>query len=192
VNRGSVFHAWFEQIEWLEDGLLDDTALRGIGLRIGATESEVDQWQRQFHTKLENPRLRAMLSRATYQSVHEAPWAGRPEIASDLAGAPPVLEVFRERPFAVRLRDTLLSGTFDRLLLIKNGPTHRLVAAEVLDYKTDAVAVGDPQAVANIVDRYRPQLSAYREAVCRMFGLSNQRVMTRLAVIEAGEVVEVA
>jgi ATP-dependent exoDNAse (exonuclease V) beta subunit len=192
VNRGSAFHAWFEQIEWLEDGQLEDADLRAVGVRTGAAENEVDEWLRQFRAKLENPRLRAVLSRAAYLSARDAPWAGRPEIAAELAGAPPILEVFRERPFAVRLRDTLLSGTFDRLLLIRNGATRRIVAAEVLDYKTDAVAASDPQAVANIVDRYRPQLSAYREAVRVMFGLPNQRVMTRLVVIEAGEVVEVS
>ncbi|HEV3341561.1 MAG TPA: UvrD-helicase domain-containing protein [Pirellulales bacterium] len=192
VNRGSAFHAWFEQIEWLEDGELEDAVLRPIGLRTGATESEVDEWLRQFRAKLENPRLRAVLSRATYLSGRDVPWAGRPEIAAELAGAPPILEVFRERPFAVRLRDTLLSGTFDRLLLVRSGTTRRIVAAEVLDYKTDAVAVGDPQAAASIVERYRPQLAAYREAVRVMFGLPNERVLTRLVVIEAGEVVEVS
>jgi ATP-dependent helicase/nuclease subunit A len=192
VNRGTAFHAWFEQIEWLDDGQPQPGELRSVGLRTGATETEVEEWLRQFHAKLENPRLRAALSRAAYQSVREAPWVSRPEIGAELAGAPPVLEVFRERPFAVRLRDTLLSGTFDRLVLIRSGATRRLVAAEVLDYKTDAVAAGDPQAVGGIVDRYRPQLSAYREAVCRMFALPNKRVMTRLAVIEAGEVVEVS
>ncbi|HWB08112.1 MAG TPA: UvrD-helicase domain-containing protein [Pirellulales bacterium] len=192
VNRGTAFHAWFEQIEWLDDGGPEPGELRSVGLRTGATEREVEEWLRQFRAKLENPRLRAALSRAAYQSARDAPWASRPEISAELGGAPPMLEVFRERPFAVRLRDTLLSGTFDRLLLIRSSATRRLVAAEVLDYKTDAVAAGDPQAVGNIVDRYRPQLSAYREAVCRMFGLPNKRVMTRLAVIEAGEVLEVA
>ena len=230
VNRGSVFHAWFEQIEWLDDdeldddGGLDDATLRRLGSQVGASTAEIDEWLAQFRSKLRNPRLRTVLSRQAYLAGESAPWATRAEICADLAEGQPAIEVFRERPFAVRLRDTLLSGTFDRLVLVRchaddadspslrpgvslspsprktavkermtttRSATTTLAAAEVLDYKTDAVTVGDPQAVAKIVARYRPQLSAYREAVSSMFGLPLERVMTRLMLIEADQVVEV-
>jgi hypothetical protein len=153
----------------------------------------------QFRSKLRNPRLRAALSRQGYLTPNGAAWSARPEIGADLAGCQPTLEVYRERPFAVRLRDTLLSGTFDRLVLVCRAaasPDHKaaptsIVAAEVLDFKTDAVSAADPQALEKIAARYRPQLLAYREAVSAMFGLSVDRVITRLMVIEADQLVEV-
>jgi ATP-dependent helicase/nuclease subunit A len=191
VNRGSAFHAWFEQIEWLDDGEPDETLLRTVGLRTGAVESELDEWLPQFRSKLRNPKLRAVLTKRSYISGESTPWSKRSAISAALAGNRPTIEVYRERPFAVRLRDKLLSGTFDRLLLVRGGTLSQIVAAEVLDYKTDAVAAGDPQAVANIVDRYRPQLAAYREAVSVMFGLPSDFIITRLAVIEADAVVDV-
>ena len=190
ANRGSAFHAWCEQIEWLDDGEPDDATLRRIGLQVGASESELDEWLPQFRCKLQSPRLRAVLTRGSYLSAEAAPWSNRPEICAELAATAPVVEVFRERPFAVRLRDTLLSGTFDRLVLVRSKKT-AITAAEVLDYKTDAVAAGDPPAIANIVARYRPQLSAYRQAVSTIYGLPPERVMTRLMLIDAEQVVEV-
>ncbi|HEX7379854.1 MAG TPA: 3'-5' exonuclease, partial [Pirellulales bacterium] len=207
ASRGSVFHAWFERIEWLDstepDGAdLDEAAMRRIGARVGASPEDLAEWLAQFRAKLQNPGLRSVLSRGTYLTPRTAPWAGRPKIAGELAGGPPVLEVFRERPFAVRLRDTLLNGTFDRLVLARAQPAAagkdgnqlrggKLVAVEVLDFKTDALAPDDPKAIDKIVERYRPQLSAYREAVCGMFALPADRVMTRLVLLEADEVREV-
>jgi ATP-dependent helicase/nuclease subunit A len=191
VNRGSAFHAWFEQIEWLDDGEPADEVLRHVGLRSGALQNEVAEWLPQFRAKLRNPRLREVLSRTAYLTGGGAPWSNRPSVCDALANSKPTIEVYRERPFAVRLRDKLLSGTFDRLLLVRNGTPGHIVAAEVLDYKTDALGSCDSQGVAIVVDRYRPQLAAYREAVSSMFDLPADRVITRLAVIEADEVVEV-
>jgi hypothetical protein len=191
VNRGSVFHAWFEQIEWLDDCVGDDDALRRIGLRTGALSSEIDEWLPQFRAKLRSPRLRAVLERSAYLGKDCAPWKNRPSICAALGRSRPTIDVYRERPFAVRLGDKLLSGTFDRLLLMRCGTPSHIVAAEVIDYKTDAIAAADDQAVAKIIDRYRPQLSAYRQAVAAMFGLGEDCILTRLAVIEADEAVDV-
>ncbi|HET6884366.1 MAG TPA: UvrD-helicase domain-containing protein [Pirellulales bacterium] len=216
VKRGSTFHAWFEQIEWLDEGAPDDAALRRVAATIGASSADTEQWLAQFQAKLQNPWLRDVLSRHNYLTASTAPWAERTEVCADLADRQPTLEVFRERPFAVRLRDTVLSGTFDRLVLVRSQTAiafsasqpgnvavkrrtksaraavpSTLLAAEVLDYKTDAVTPGDRPAIAKVVERYRPQLAAYREAVSSMFGLSPDRVITRLMLIEADEVVDV-
>jgi ATP-dependent helicase/nuclease subunit A len=215
VRRGSVFHAWFEQIEWLDAGEPDDAALLPIAGQLGASDADMREWLARFRSKLRNRRLGAVLKRGTYFCAETAPWANRAEICADLADGDPTIEVFRERPFAVRLRDTLLSGTFDRLVLVRAAPAaisqssrggvavktrarparvvapSTVVAAEVLDFKTDAMSPDDPQAIEKLVARYRPQLSAYREAVTSMFGLPAERVITRLLLIEADEIVEV-
>jgi ATP-dependent exoDNAse (exonuclease V) beta subunit len=63
------------------------------------------------------------------------------------------------------------------------------VAADVLDYKSDAVpSKGDQLRMR--VDHYRPQLEAYRRAVSQMTQLDSRRVATRLLFLEAGAVVQ--
>lgn len=218
VNRGSVFHAWFEQIEWLDGGEPSDDVLLQIGSKAGATQSDLPLWLSQFRAKLRSPLLRSVLSRKSYCSSNNVPWSQRSEICSELEDIEPAIDVYRERRFAVRFGDRLLSGTFDRLVLVRGpsasaptasrsaggtatavkqqllfrkAPPTALVAAEVLDFKTDAIPAGDPQAIEQIVARYRPQLSAYRQAVAGIYGLPPERIITRLMLVEADKVVEV-
>jgi len=98
----------------------------------------------------------------------------------------PRWQVWRERPFAVRDGDTILSGTIDRLVVLFDGA--RPIAADVLDFKTDRVPGADPQAVQQRIEFYRPQLEAYRCAVADLFRLDRARISTRLAMLEPGMV----
>ena len=95
--------------------------------------------------------------------------------------------VLREYPFACRFERTLISGIIDRLVLWSSGD--RVVAAELLDFKTDVV-LDDPSLAAR-VETYRPQLDSYRRAVTQLFGLSFNQVATKLIFVQRGEVVEV-
>jgi ATP-dependent exoDNAse (exonuclease V) beta subunit len=65
------------------------------------------------------------------------------------------------------------------------------VAADVIDFKTDAIPRGDAAALAARTDHYRPQLEAYRRAVARFAQLPEERVATRLVYTFAGCVVEI-
>ena len=96
----------------------------------------------------------------------------------------PRWELYRERSFAVRDEDVVLSGTFDRLVVLYDGD--RAVGADVLDYKTDDVPGDDPQAIDARVEQYRPQLEAYRRAAIRLLGLSPARVSARLLFVGPG------
>ncbi|HWC88707.1 MAG TPA: PD-(D/E)XK nuclease family protein, partial [Pirellulales bacterium] len=107
---------------------------------------------------------RAALSRAAYDR------AGRMR-----------LEVERERPFALRQGEVLMSGAIDRLVLVYDA--QKLVAAEILDFKTDKVS--GAAEVSQKVDFYRPQIEAYRSAVMQLTGLERSRVSARLLFVEA-------
>jgi RecB family exonuclease len=96
----------------------------------------------------------------------------------------PRWELHRERSFAVRDGDVLLSGTFDRLVALYDG--NRAVGADVLDYKTDDVPGDDPRAIDARVEQYRPQLEAYRRAVVRLWGVDPARVSARLLFVGPG------
>ena len=188
TNRGTLFHAWFEQIEWLDDGPPPEAALRAVAKKLGSSEGDVEAWLHDFFRCLKRPALRAALCRARYLGRSNAPWSDLPEIQAELASAPPTLEVFRERTFAVRHADKLLTGAIDRLVLVRAGggaAAGRLVAAEVIDFKTDAAGAQGAAGEAALHEKYAPQLAAYRLGVSRLTGLPPERVFTRLLPTEA-------
>ena len=76
------------------------------------------------------------------------------------------------------------------LVLIERDET--VVAADVTDYKTDAIAKGDRTALETRVDYYRPQLAAYCRAVARFTGLAPDRIASRLVFLEPAEVVDLS
>jgi ATP-dependent helicase/nuclease subunit A len=62
----------------------------------------------------------------------------------------------------------------------------KLLAADILDFKTDAV-----ETAAQIAERasyYRPQLQAYRQAAAALTGLASDRISARLLFVEPGVV----
>ena len=192
LERGTVIHAWFEQIEWLAgqniagqniDGRpLDDATMSAAAIKLGASPQDAARWLAEFRAALQRPAVRDCLSRERY--LQTAPWAADRAIAAELAGQAPRLDVARERRFAVRERDAILSGSLDRLVLVYRGES--LAAAEVLDFKTDQVSESRPEQLAASVATYRPQLTAYRQAVSRITGLPLERIFARLLFVEPG------
>lgn len=164
--RGTVFHAWFEMIEWLDDGRPSDAALRRRAAAEGATDADTKQWINEFGQMLEAPAIAALLQRRGHGDE---------------------VEVWRERPFAVRQDDALVRGFIDRLVIEREGGG--AVRATIIDFKTDAA--DDAAAVDELVEHYRPQLEAYRAAVEQMTGLAGEVVAAKLAFVGLGEVREV-
>ncbi len=182
LDRGTLVHAWFEQIEWLEDGEPDDAVLRQEAESLPTDELNVPELIEQFRAALTKPAIRAALSRATY----ERPAAdGSPcTVHATAEIANPRWEVWRERPFAVHDGEAILNGTVDRLVVLYDGD--RPVAADVLDFKTDRLEADDPQKIEDRVEEYRPQLEAYRRAVATLLDLELQQVSARLVLVEPG------
>ena len=60
-------------------------------------------------------------------------------------------------PFAIRRDDELVSGRIDRLVRIYDGSC--LAAAEILDFKSDAIGRDDEAALTERLEFYRPQLA---------------------------------
>ena len=80
------------------------------------------------------------------------------------------------------------NGSFDRIVWLGDG--ERTVAADVLDFKTDAILPGNAKALKERTDHYRPQLEAYKRAVSLLAQIPEDRVATRLVFTIAGRVVE--
>lgn len=162
LERGSVVHAWCEEIEWLDDGLPDRDELRRIARRVGPglPSEEVDALIDRFHAWVRQPAIASALSRTGYP-----------------AGA--VVE--RERPFVHRSGDAIVEGIIDRLVLWNDG-------AEIIDYKSDDVAPDDHAKLEERTILYAPQLRAYRAAVAGIFGLPEEAVHAKLMFLRAGAV----
>ncbi|MFO0871671.1 MAG: UvrD-helicase domain-containing protein [Pirellulales bacterium] len=186
-QRGTVLHAWFEQIGWLADGLPKDETLRAQAVRVLDTPLSAEQfsaWRQAFLAALAQPQVRDLLDPAYYRHPDSRFPAAAPQ---QRAPEPAALTVAREWRFAVRLDERLVSGTIDRLVLLR--PHEQVLAADIVDYKTDALEADDPAALQARIDFYRPQLQAYRAAVARTFHLDAARVTTRLVFLSLGQVV---
>jgi ATP-dependent exoDNAse (exonuclease V) beta subunit len=172
---GTLIHAWFQQIRWLDDGPPDEQRLREVAAELSdlaLSRADIDQRLIEFQAMLDNPDMAACLRRSRYGA-----WTG----------ATPNVET--ERPIAVREGNRLLVGSIDRLVTIFRGS--QPVAAEIMDFKTDALAGADERAVEAKVNFYRPQLSAYRLAVCTIFGLEPHQVSAKLLFVGTGTMADV-
>jgi ATP-dependent exoDNAse (exonuclease V) beta subunit len=178
-ERGQLMHQWFQAIEWLDDGRPGALQLRELAAGMHWAEDSLTKAMAEFNKLLDRPATRQALSRRAYGPGSPQPWPAA--LRKQLAGCTPRLEVQRERPFAVRQAGVLLSGAIDRLVLVYDGP--RLLAADILDFKTDKLS--GAAEIAQKVDFYRPQLEAYRSAVMQITSLDRQCVSARLLFVEA-------
>jgi ATP-dependent helicase/nuclease subunit A len=167
LRRGSIVHALFEQIEWLDDGMPDLKVLRAAARAAGASQEQIATYEGDFQRMLANPDVRRVLTRASY---------AQPELT---------VSVYRELPFALRDDKSLITGAMDRVVVRKYGEAVHDV--EVLDYKTDGV---DEQTLSAKVEHYRPQLDAYRKAAAQVFGVAETQVGAQLVFVNAGYVVD--
>jgi ATP-dependent helicase/nuclease subunit A len=172
TQRGSVMHAWFEQIDWLPnagDAAFDRQAMFDIARRIVPEVSDAElagMW-----TAFER-----MLSR---EAVREA---------LSIAPAAKLPELWRERSFVVAIDDQLMRGTFDRVVITRDAKGDA-TAAHIIDFKTDAVA--DEAVLAERVAFYKPQIRAYRRALAALTGLSARGNAIRSTLLFVGKGVAV-
>ena len=177
LDRGTLLHAWFEEIEWLDEGVPEDGVLREIAARLATAELDIAATIDCFRSALAQPAIRSLLERSACAEQWRKLKAKH---------GPVRYEVHREWPFVVRDGDTILNGQIDRLVVALDGS--RALAAEVIDFKSDRLPADDPRALAARVELYRPQLEAYRRAAAASLRLPVDRVTSRIAFIEIGTV----
>ncbi len=184
LTAGTLIHKWLEQIEWLEDGQPDDATLKDLAAPVTPHEDEVLATIKRFRALLTRPVVAEAISSAALRKAIPPGIAAdiTAELTAGLKSSAIKLELQREHRFAVRLDDAIVQGSFDRLLLFRRGDS--VLAADILDFKTDAVA--DPAAIAERIEYYRPQLAEYRRAAAALFHLPPDRIAARLLFVEPG------
>jgi ATP-dependent exoDNAse (exonuclease V) beta subunit len=168
ARRGTIFHAFFERIEWLEQGVPDDAALAAIASRAGCRPTDASDMIRAFRAMLDH----ADIARALRKSSFEGD--GRRA------------QVFRELPFAIRDGEGILTGSIDRVV-VRRDLTGLAVDAHVFDFKSDGVT---DDTLDSKVQLYTPQLRAYQRPVERLFRLKPEHVRSTLLFVRHGRVVD--
>jgi len=177
-TRGTAIHRLFQEVEWLDQPTAfdaPDSELCALLVQegVGDGSTHVDAL-RSFRKSLMRTEVKQLLMRVAYQEQggHE-PW------------------VWRERKFAMRLpepgggTDAILHGEFDRVVIERDADGAPL-RAHVVDFKTGRVR--DEEELARKTEAYRPQMLAYRQAVCAMTGLAPEAVRLSLLFVDAGRV----
>lgn len=166
-QRGTLVHAWMEQVGFVDqpDAVPDDAALLEVA--------------RRRMPELTRERVQAML--AAFRQALEEP-AVRDALQSHGAE-----ELWREHAFALRWEGKLMRGTFDRVAVRRDADGTPL-GATLLDFKTDRIA--DPAQRDEAVQRYAPQLAAYRAALARLLAIEPVQITARLVFFETGEVID--
>ncbi|MFN0057227.1 MAG: UvrD-helicase domain-containing protein [Planctomycetota bacterium] len=181
VARGRVFHRWFETIEWLEPAATIADAIDAPRL-LALVAREVDAVTAQ--ALLERFRIYLQqLARDRWFDASRFRAAVAPSSRSDAQRAVRV-ELLREHPFALRLDSGLCTGAIDRLTLVR--AADRVVAAELLDYKTEESTSERAPDAATRLERYGPQLAIYRKAVAQLWRLPPASVRTVLVFLGGG------
>lgn len=172
-SRGTLLHALFERIEWIEGGTPSDDELMAVLESLGSTSEQSQEAFAAFRAAAARPEIARWLSRETFPV---APGES--------------LELWRERAFATRIQadaePMLLSGRFDRVVIRKDGKGSP-VEATLLDFKTDAVS--DEISTLERARHYEPQLRAYRDALVASTGLPARAIHCILLFTEPGRTV---
>jgi ATP-dependent helicase/nuclease subunit A len=160
--RGRLMHRWLAEIEWIETFDRSDQDLLAIGRRMEGDEGLLESTLAEFRAALTRPQMRRLLSRPKGDA-----------------------EVWRERPFALRVeghdgRETLWTGAIDRATILRDGDQPS--SAEIVDFKTDRI--GGLAVPNQVLAAYQAQLDAYRIAVERMSGVGRQRTRVTLLFLD--------
>lgn len=185
-QRGTLIHAWMEQIEWLDDGLPSEESLKTLGHQQGVDDSVIQDCLREFQRMLNRPQVRELLSRQS--SLQATSLAVSAECKADILAAPVEIQVDNELPFSVIREGALMSGTIDRLVRITRGDL--TLAAEIIDFKTDSL-LNDVVAINERVAYYRSQLQSYIDAIQQIEQLAPDQISAKLVMLQLGKVIVV-
>jgi ATP-dependent exoDNAse (exonuclease V) beta subunit len=182
LDWGTLFHAWFETIEWIDDGEPSDDVLIQAARERLTSPLPLDSAIAEFRAMLRQTEIRNVLCKTSLEAASKSR-RDTPAAATQKSQAP-TWAVMRERRFAVVHDGHFLIGSIDRLVVLYDGGTP--AGAEILDYKTDPIARGDVRAVDQAVRKYKPQLDLYCVAAAQQLGLSRKMVSASLILLKPG------
>ena len=177
LARGTLIHAWFEQIRWLDDGPPDDNTLAQIAAEqsdVNFKPAELKQAIADFRAMLSNENIANQLKRSDYQGAIDQGCE---------------LKVENEFPIAFRDDDSIVTGNIDRLVIMSR--EGQVISADIVDFKTDVLTDNSATSLQSKVTYYRPQIETYRRAIASMFGLQRDAIGASLLFVGPGKHVSI-
>jgi len=178
LAHGSLIHACFEAVEWLDDdATIDKRRVRQLLIGIeGAAPQNIDATIDTFERMVRQPITRKYLTRSSWAEEVLANRPDQPDLSKQ------EIRVENERAFAVPNGGGILQGFIDRLVLV--GPPDGIQFAHVIDFKTDRLQGKPAAALRQRIDWYRPQVAGYCQAVATTFQLSPDRIQSHLVFVD--------
>lgn len=184
-TRGLLWHAWLEHVDWLDEdpsGIPAEETLKQLAGQFLHPRLKLPEQIAQFRTALAQPAIQEILSQKHYADPVQS--LGLPSSVFPKTQTPE-LELHHEYPIAIRENHVLTHGYLDRLVLMLQGAT--VVAADILDFKTDQFPEKDSQALSRLGNYYQPQLAAYRDAIRKAFSLPPSAVHACCVFLHTGQ-----
>ena len=191
TERGTLIHAWFELITWLDQHAVPDNAsLTATATDIKSLVPDVPALITEFHDMLGQSEICRGLQSDAYRSPNDEELTSKArEQLQSVAHDRIRLEVHNEHPFAVLDSGEVINGFIDRLVLVY--VDNCLVAADIVDFKTDTFNFSDEQLFQEKANYYRDQLQIYARVVSRLYRIPADVISTRLFMLGAGRVTNV-
>ena len=167
---GTVIHLWLSKVKWSSDGLPSDAVLRDLASGY-EQRVDVDELLAKFKSMIGSEPLSNILERDNY--------------VADLRSATPSLpanfdlDVRLEQRVAGKDQNQIFTGIVDRLLLVRSGG--KIVAAEIVDYKTESGGFADEGSDKQ--QRYETQMAAYRRVIASSLLIDLDCVTSRLVYL---------
>lgn len=164
-RRGAALHAMLSQAAWAGDPAPSEPILLRAARNAvrGASAAEIERWVHEFHALLDLCAVQEALQRPALSAGERA-------------------ELWRERDFLQLIEGDLVSGKFDRVVMVYAGD--RPSRAYITDFKTmDCSAAG----LAGLAQKFRPQIEMYRTALSAMTGLAQERISAEIVFTAAAE-----
>ena len=184
MERGTLLHACFEAVVWLDDGVPTDEVLSESMRRVAplVSQPQIEEIISEFRDMLGLEVLKELLAAETWRDK----MIGRLVTEKQEPVQPFTVRVENERPFAIQSVGGVLEGFIDRLLWLYEGD--ELVGAEIIDFKSDKAKNGKRDEQVRF---YSGQLNAYIDAVATFSELPEEKINAFLVFLETGELVEV-
>ncbi len=181
-ETGTAIHSCFEQLTWTDQDIPEVDALHAAMMRVlPGHRKQFQEWSDLFYRFIAQEQVGRALSQSAYQSLEDLGFSAT--VARQLDRQQLSWHPLPEQKILISTDSGLLSGSIDRLVLAKHGKT--VVAADIIDFKTDQQGDDLDASLEAKVRFYRPQLEAYRQAVCRIYDLPAEQVHWRLVFLHA-------
>jgi ATP-dependent helicase/nuclease subunit A len=162
IESGNAVHNIMKKIEWWDEAKFND--LISVILKTANPNDKI--LQRAIRI------CKEALASQEIQSVFKKPEGN--------------VELWREKSFEVIVGQKLISGRFDRVVIMKNA-SGKPAGADIVDFKTEDIENTKQLLLAK--ERYKNQINLYREALSRILEIPEQQCRILLVFTSVKKVI---